>query len=210
MKIGGFKIPSPMKVVDHAVKVAAPPVVQKVHNFATAPIKSMVAADPIMSWVENDFKFQSHGARTKAGIHAMYKEDRIAQALGVREKDVVTVFEVAQVAVGLYFGGSYLLSLGSGSAGAGAAAGTAAAGGAGAGTAASGVGVAGTVGGYLNTVKQAGAVVSAVTAKPSQKPAAEPVADPQETAAKQATPNKVAAGVGLAVGAVLLKALIFT
>ena len=108
-------IPSPMEVINHAVAVSAPPIVQQLHTFLNAPIMSTIAADPILSWAETG-RFSSHGERTAAGVHELYTQDRLAQALGVKESDVVKVVEVAQVIVAIYFGGAALGLWGEGSA----------------------------------------------------------------------------------------------
>lgn len=134
----------------------APPIVKStantVHAFLSAPIKSTIAADPLLAWAQTG-KWQNHGDRTKAGVHELYKEDRIAQALGVREQDVVTVVNIVAVVVVVYFGGAFL--------GAWGGSGTAAAG---AGAASTGTGL--TAAGVTEGLTAAGAVAKLVKPKP--------------------------------------------
>lgn len=178
---------------------------QKATNFLTAPIKSTIAADPLLSWAQTG-RWSSHAARTKAGVHELYKEDRLAQRLGVREKDVVTVVHVVTVVVAIYFGGSFLSS---GTSGSGATA-------AGTGTTAAGTGV--TVSGVVEGIGAVGTVAGMVAKKPGS-PAGEVIGgevvaneSPEELAARaeREKPTATSAGgLGLAGTIIALGALIF-
>lgn len=199
----GFHFPSPSRLLTPP-KPPMPPFVpapiakatEKAYNIMAAPIRSTIAADPLLSWAETGH-FTPHNKRTRAGVHELYKEDRLAQRLGVREKDVVTVVEVAQVVVAIYFGGSFLAGGSTAGAGAGAA------------TTGGGVlaGVSGAVETASTVVGLAGTVKS-ITTKP--KAAAPDASQTTTIAGEQTKPadQTSAGGVGLlgalALGAALI------
>lgn len=151
-----FKPPSPLKAV---AKSKPPFVSDTVFNFLAAPIRSTIVADPLMSWIQTG-KLGSYHNRTKAGVHELYKEDRVAQRLGVKESSIVTVVEVVGICVAIYFSCGFASSAlagvgGSAGAGAGAA-------GAGVGATGAGVGIGGAVLAVASDLA-VGAVGTAVT-----------------------------------------------
>lgn len=132
----GFKLPSPSQVLLPPAPPKSAPfaaTATKAYNFMAAPARSTIAADPLLSWAEKGH-FTNHRQRTREGIHQLYKEDRLAQRIGIREKDVVTAVEVVEVVVAIYFAWSFASELGS-AGGSAAGGGTASGGGVAAATA---------------------------------------------------------------------------
>lgn len=200
-----LKFPKPSKILlppKPPLPPFTPPVIKKnveaVSNFLTAPIKSTIAADPLLSWVETG-KLASFHNRTKAGVHELYKEDRLAQRLGVKESSVVTVVEIAAVCVAIYFGCSFAASALSGAGSASAGAGAASAGAASSGGGISFAGVTAAAGTASEVIGAGGAVAAVVAPKSNtgseQEIGGEFVPD---AGGKNATPFVLGAGALLA------------
>lgn len=99
----------------------------RIRDIATAPLKSVVKADPLLNRLTTGHftgGFKGFRERTAQGVHELYKVDKLAQRLGVKEKHVVNVVMVAGVVVATYFtAGAASGALSGAGAGAGAGAG---------------------------------------------------------------------------------------
>lgn len=108
-------------------------------NIIKAPIKSTLAADPLLSKLRTGHLqggFKGFKARTAAGVHEIYKTDKLAQKLGIKESAITNVVMVVGAVVAIYFtAGAASSAMGGGAAaGAGGAGAAGAAGGISAGT----------------------------------------------------------------------------
>lgn len=95
-----------------------------IRNFVTAPVKSLVAVDPILNRITTGhFRggITGYKQRVAGGVHEMYSQDRLLQKLGVKETSIVKVAVVVGYVVAIYFtaGASTGAMAGGGGAGAG-------------------------------------------------------------------------------------------
>lgn len=166
---------NPLKKLDQSIRktIKKDPVLKNVKKFVEAPIKSVLAADPLY----RKLKYGHSGTndqRIRAGVHELYKADPIAKNIGIREKDAVTVAKVAGAAAAIYFtAGAAASYYGAGA----AAAGAGTAGGAGAATAAAGTtagaSTAATIGATAGAVSAVGQIYGTVQQRKAIKEAEE-------------------------------------
>jgi hypothetical protein len=95
-------------------------------NFVTAPVKSLIAVDPILSKITTGhFRggITGYKQRVAGGVHEMYSQDRLLQKLGVKETSIVKVAVIAGYVVAIYFTAGAASGAMSGGVGAGVTAG---------------------------------------------------------------------------------------
>lgn len=181
----------------------------EIRNFADAPRKSFEAFDPILHKLTTghfNLSVASYKARTAAGVHELYSQDRLAQKLGIKESSVTKVAVVAGVIVATYFtAGAASGAFSGGAAGAGAGAGEAGA--------AAGAGGGITAGEVYEGVSVASALQKAAQSKKASDAAAAQQDQAQANAAtalqNQATVQGAAQpGQGLTIGHILTIAAI--
>jgi hypothetical protein len=77
-----------------------------IRDFVQAPMTSFVAFDPILNKLKTgkfNLSVSSYKQRVAAGVHELYKEDRLAQKVGIKETSVVKVAVIAGYVVAAYF-----------------------------------------------------------------------------------------------------------
>lgn len=97
----------------------------RIRDVVTAPAKSFIAFDPLahkLATGKFSLSVKGYKERVAAGVHELYKNDRLAQKLGIKESSVTKVAVVAGYVVATYFtagAASGLLSSGGAAAGGG-------------------------------------------------------------------------------------------